>query len=61
MDFLLIDDDPGDVRLTQEGFPIQTAAATLHIVRDGEAAMSFREVPPLKPSQRMYLATSQNT
>ena len=47
MDFLLIDDDPGDVCLTQEVFPIQTVAATLHngARRQGSNVLSRSATP----------------
>ena len=41
MDILLVEDNPGDVRLAQEAFRNSNAAVTLHIARDGEEAMSF--------------------
>lgn len=41
VDILLVEDNPGDVRLTREAFE-QTALETdLHVVRDGEEALAF--------------------
>src|SRR5580704_10122450 len=41
MDILLVEDNPGDARLAQEAFSHSNAPVTLHIVSDGEGAMSF--------------------
>src|ERR1700734_3716690 len=41
MDILLVEDNPGDARLAQEAFSHSSAPVTLHIVSDGEDAMSF--------------------
>jgi chemotaxis family two-component system response regulator Rcp1 len=38
---LLVEDSPGDVRLTQEVLRDAKIANDLHVVGDGEAAMSF--------------------
>jgi chemotaxis family two-component system response regulator Rcp1 len=38
---LLVEDSPGDVRLTQEAFRDANAAVVLHVVADGEEAMAF--------------------
>jgi chemotaxis family two-component system response regulator Rcp1 len=38
---LLVEDSPGDVRLTQEAFRIANAAMRLHVVNDGVEAMAF--------------------
>jgi CheY-like chemotaxis protein len=38
---LLVEDSPGDVRLTQEVLRDARIANDLHVVGDGEAAMSF--------------------
>jgi chemotaxis family two-component system response regulator Rcp1 len=40
-DILLVEDNPGDVRLTQEAFREGKIRVNLHIVRDGEEAMAF--------------------
>jgi two-component system, chemotaxis family, response regulator Rcp1 len=37
----LVEDNPGDARLAQEAFSHSNAPVTLHIVSDGEGAMSF--------------------
>ena len=41
MDILLVEDNPGDARLAQEAFSHSSAPITLHIVSDGEHAISF--------------------
>jgi chemotaxis family two-component system response regulator Rcp1 len=38
---LLIEDNPGDIRLTQEAFKIINKNQTLFITRDGEEAVKF--------------------
>jgi two-component system, chemotaxis family, response regulator Rcp1 len=38
---LLIEDNPGDVRLTQEAFRASNKAIQLHVAMDGVEAMSF--------------------
>jgi chemotaxis family two-component system response regulator Rcp1 len=44
---LLVDDSPGDVRLTQEAFRDIHVPVNLHVARDGLEAMSFlRHQPP---------------
>jgi len=41
IEILLVEDSPGDVRLTQEVFKASKIRNHLHIARDGEEAMSF--------------------
>lgn len=41
IDILLVEDNPGDVRLTQEAFKEGMLRNNLHVVMDGEAAMDF--------------------
>ena len=41
VDILLVEDNPGDVRLTQEAFADGRIANTLHVVEDGAAALDF--------------------
>lgn len=41
IDILLVEDNPGDVRLTQEAFKEGQLQNKLHVAMDGEAAMSF--------------------
>lgn len=41
MDVLLIEDSPGDVRLTQEAFREANSAIRLHVASDGVEAMAF--------------------
>jgi chemotaxis family two-component system response regulator Rcp1 len=38
---LLVEDNPGDIRLVQEAFKEGGFPCTLHITRDGEQAMAF--------------------
>jgi chemotaxis family two-component system response regulator Rcp1 len=38
---LLIEDSPGDVRLTQEAFKAHKVHISLHVARDGQEAMEF--------------------
>lgn len=40
-DFLLVEDNPGDVRLTQEALKSHKVQNNLHVVSDGEEAMAF--------------------
>jgi CheY-like chemotaxis protein len=40
-DILLIEDNPGDIRLTQEAFNESHIANTLHVVNDGIEALDF--------------------
>jgi chemotaxis family two-component system response regulator Rcp1 len=44
---LLVEDSPGDVRLTQEAFRESAPSIRLHVASDGEEAMAFlnREAP----------------
>ena len=41
IDILLAEDNPGDVRLTQEGFRGGPLTSTLHVVEDGVEALDF--------------------
>ena len=41
IDILLVEDNPGDVRLTQEAFSSSRLLNRLHVVTDGEEAMAF--------------------
>jgi chemotaxis family two-component system response regulator Rcp1 len=44
---LLVEDSPGDVRLTREAFRDAADTVILHVVTDGVAAMAFlRRTPP---------------
>ena len=50
---LLVEDNPGDVRLLQEAFKDGKFAGSLHVVRDGEEALAFlRQEPPYENSPR---------
>lgn len=40
-DFLLVEDNPGDVRLTQEALKSHKVQNNLHVAIDGEEAMAF--------------------
>jgi chemotaxis family two-component system response regulator Rcp1 len=41
VDILLVEDNPGDVRLTREAFREAKVRSNLHTVSDGEEAMAF--------------------
>ncbi len=41
IDILLVEDNPGDVRLTREALKDGKVANTLHVVEDGEQALAF--------------------
>ena len=41
LELLLVEDNPGDVRLIQEAFKKGRFQNTLHVVSDGEAALDF--------------------
>ncbi|MXR21100.1 response regulator [Halobacterium bonnevillei] len=43
VDILLVEDNPGDVRLTQEAFAEANINNDMHVVTDGEAALNFVE------------------
>src|ERR1035438_5546862 len=40
-DFLLVEDNPGDVRLTQEALKSHKVQNNLHVVTDGEEAIAY--------------------
>lgn len=47
IDILLVEDSPGDVRLTEEALKEGRVANRLHVVEDGEEALRFlRREPP---------------
>jgi CheY-like chemotaxis protein len=47
IDILLVEDDPGDVLMTQEAFEHHKIRNTLHVVSDGAEALRFvRREPP---------------
>jgi CheY-like chemotaxis protein len=41
LDVLLVEDDPGDVLITQEAFEASELPTLLHVVADGEKALQF--------------------
>lgn len=41
VDILLVEDNPGDIRLTEEAFKDSRIANTLYVVNDGVAALDF--------------------
>lgn len=43
VDILLVEDNPADIRLTQEAFKTTRIPNQLHIVRDGAEAMAYLE------------------
>lgn len=53
VEILLVEDSPGDVRLTQEALREAQVDNRLHVVRDGEAALQFlRREPPFAGAPR---------
>lgn len=53
IEILLVEDNPGDVRLTREGLQRGRLANSLHDVQDGEAAMAFlKRRPPYENAPR---------
>jgi chemotaxis family two-component system response regulator Rcp1 len=58
VDILLVEDNPGDARLTREALAHSSMAGTIYDVRDGEQAMAFlrREGPfASAPTPRLVL------
>lgn len=58
VDILLVEDNPGDARLTREALAHSAIPSTLYDVRDGEQAMAFlrREGPYVSaPTPRLVL------
>ena len=41
MEVLLVEDNPGDIRLTEEAFKEASLDCNLHVVEDGEEALAF--------------------
>lgn len=41
VNLLLVEDNPGDIRIAEEAFRQCSRSIALHVVRDGEAAMDF--------------------
>lgn len=55
-DILLVEDNPADVRLTQEVMRQSGASINLHVARDGEEAMQFlRKEGPHAAAPRPHL------
>jgi two-component system, chemotaxis family, response regulator Rcp1 len=53
IEILLIEDNPADIRLTQEAFREARLQNTLHVVQDGVSAMSFiRQTAPFQQAPR---------
>ena len=53
IEILLVEDTPGDVRLTQQAFHEATSFVRIHVVSDGQQAMSFlRQQGPYKSVPR---------
>ncbi|WP_410595548.1 response regulator [Amycolatopsis sp. lyj-23] len=56
IDVLLVEDDPGDVLMTQEAFEHYKIRNTLSVVSDGEQALQFlRREPPYEDAPRPSL------
>ncbi|GJL68604.1 MAG: response regulator [Nitrospirales bacterium] len=53
IEILLIEDNPADIRLTQEAFREARLQNTLHVVQDGVNAMAFiRQTAPFQQAPR---------
>ena len=53
LEVLLVEDNPGDVRLTRETFREANMSINLHVASDGEEAMAFlRKLPPHEHAPR---------
>lgn len=53
IDILLVEDDPGDVLMTQEAFEHHKIRNSLHVVSDGAEALQFvRREPPYEDMPR---------
>ncbi|HTJ97186.1 MAG TPA: response regulator [Rhodocyclaceae bacterium] len=53
VEVLLVEDDPGDVILTQEGLRASKLHINLHVVDNGEKALAFlRQEPPYDDAPR---------
>jgi len=53
IEILLIEDNPGDIRLTQEAFRAARLHNTIHVVQDGATAMAFvRQTAPYQQAPR---------
>lgn len=56
VEILLVEDNPGDVLLTQKAFQASKLLNRLHVVGDGEAALKFlRREPPYEDAVRPEL------
>jgi CheY-like chemotaxis protein len=53
IDILLVEDNPGDARLTREALALSKVRTTFHHAKDGEEAIAFlRRVPPFEHAPR---------
>ncbi|WP_447962898.1 response regulator [Nitrospira sp. Ecomares 2.1] len=53
IEILLIEDNPADIRLTQEAFRAARLHNTIHVAQDGVSAMSFiRQTAPFQDAPR---------
>lgn len=53
IEILLVEDNPGDIRLAQETLKDYRLQNRIHIVRDGEEALQYlRRQPPFETAQR---------
>ncbi len=53
IEILLIEDNPADVRLTQEAFVEARVQNNIHVVQDGDAAIAFvQQKPPFQNAPR---------
>ncbi len=62
MDVLLVEDSPGDVRLTQEAFREANKAIRLHVACDGVEAMAFlrRDGPHIQAPRPDFILLDLN-
>lgn len=49
MNILLVEDSPGDIRLTLEAFNFENPSATIYVVKDGAEAMAFLKGGVVRP------------
>jgi CheY-like chemotaxis protein len=54
MDVLLVEDNPGDIRLVREAFHAADISASLHITCDGAEAMTFLRRSYQNSTSRSY-------
>ncbi|HEX5432076.1 MAG TPA: response regulator [Bryobacteraceae bacterium] len=62
IDILLVEDNPGDIRLMREAFKESGFTGRLHVVRDGEQALAFlrREEPFVNSPRPTFILLDLN-